>query len=281
MDEDLKKEDIQFEDNSLIGIISSAEIPTREENFELIRRAKSGDKTAYEEIIIRNGRLVLKELKKYSWYQDTYDDLLQEGLMGIGRAIEKFNFDYNTAFSTYAIHWINQYIRLYITKKTGSITYPSEIINKALKLKRLNQDRFANGEPELTNEEALQMLGLGKASDMNIINSYLASLVYLDAESSEAEDLFIRDFIKSQDEEIEDAYIQKDTSEYLIAFIQDKLTEREADVVFMHYGFPPYDKAHKFDDIGDKYSITKQRAEQIHKKAIEKLKDSKIIAQIK
>lgn len=271
MDGGIKKED------TLIDIILSAETPTREENLQMVKKAKQGDAKSLEDIVIRNGKLVVKELRKYSWCKDVYEDLLQEGLMGIGKAVDKFDFDYDTAFSTYAIYWIRQYIHNYFVRKTDIIYYPGEIRQNAAKLNKINERLASEGKPELTNKEIIEELQLKDDSDVVAIKSCIASTLSIDADAGEFGDASIKETIASSEISIEDNYVQKDSNEFLLKVMKKCLNDKEYDIMLMHYGIAPYSKRYRFDEIGHKYSVTKQRIEQIHGKAIRKLRDPRYL----
>lgn len=261
-------------DSMLMKQISEAETPDREENFELIREAKEGNQNAMNEVIIRNGKLVTKMLNKYSWLPEMKEDLLQEGLIGMQRAIREFDFDYNTAFSTYAVHWIQQAINAYISKNAGLITVPSYIRLRAGKIKALEKERDSLGQTPYTDSEIAEILGI---REDDVASARLATMKVLSFDNyvNEDTDTTVEDMIPSDESDIGDRLTEQYTVKDAMEYIKDVLSEREYDMLKMRFGIGEYDKQMNYKEIGDSYGVSKQRAEKIINTALNKLGKNK------
>lgn len=266
--------------NILIQMILEAEIPTREENEHLVTLAKEGNKQAMEDILIRNGRLVLFVLKKYGWANDIQEDLLQEGLLGIRKAVEEFSMEYNTAFSTYAVFWIRQAIGAYISRNTRTIKLPNYIIERIRKIEALNAKRAADGLELYNNEQLASELKLS-IDDINVAKMYAQATVSLDATMKDDSDMTYGDSIPSDAPEVGSEIIEKGAKESLMQIMEDCLDERELEILKIRFGIGQYKKPHTLAEVGDILNLSKQRVSQLEQRAINKLKSPNRLRELK
>lgn len=281
--EEVLKENISVQGNGqsvLMQCILDAKTPTKNENIELVKAAKNGDKDALENVVIRNGKLVLMILRRYTWLTEIKDDLLQEGLMGVQRAVEEFNFDYETAFSTYAVYWIRQYINQYITKNGQTVSLPNYMIDRMRKIKKIEDERNSLGLSPLTDKEIAEQLGITEEEVIATkINTQV--MVSLDDKLSEDNEATLGESIASDEANIEFDIVNKDTLQNFSKIIQECLSEREYDIIKRRYGIGEYEDAQTFSEIGEVYNLSKQRICQIEERAIKKLRKPKMLQALK
>lgn len=259
---------------SLVEIIAGAKTPETQENMELLKKAQNGDKSAMDEIVIRNGKLVLKYLKKYSWAAEMKEDLLQEGLIGIRKAVDRYNFDYDTAFSTYAMYWIQQSINEYISGNINPLAIPNYIRDRARKIKKMERERENNGLPMLTDGEIADMLGVAEEA---VRDARMSAKPVVSFENPIGDDsgATLGDIIPSTDGDMADDLTQKQCMGYLIETIRKKTDEREFKMLEMRYGLGEYERPHTFKEIGDFFGISKQRTEKVMNTLLRRLRNIK------
>jgi RNA polymerase primary sigma factor len=264
--------------NILLQRILNAKVPKREENIELVEKAKNGDSQAIEEVLIRNGKLVLSILKQYYWVTDISEDLLQEGLLGIYKAIQVYDKSYNTAFSTYAVWWIKQSITSYISNYDRNIKLTSHIIDKINKMKKIEQQFISEGKQQPTNKELAELLEMSE-QEISELKRYEDHTLSLDLQLGDENNTTIGDLIPNDQDDISEVIMNDMMNEYLQKILEENLNERELDILKMRYGFGTY-KIHTLEEIGKKYDITKERVRQIETKIFKKLKHPKVKKQL-
>lgn len=260
--------------------IIASEIPDRDENYALVKAVQNGDGDATTELMIRNGRLVLQMLKKYAWLPDMKDDLLQEGLLGIQKAAMDFSFDYDTAFSTYAVFQIRRYINNYINKNIGSVSIPGYIRLRAVKIKQIEAERTGAGLPPLQDAEIAEMLGITE-DDVIATRLYARSVVSLDETMGDDGDTTIGDTVQSDDGDIVDVVTDREMFGHLMETVKAQLSEREFNMIKMKFGLGECNTETTYEEIGRYYNLTRQRAEQIINRALRRLKASKSVQSLR
>lgn len=167
--------------NPIQKIIMNNSVPTKKEERELIKKAQDGDEDARDEMITRNLGLVAKNVRYYMQYTNVgFDDLLQEGTLGLFTAINKFDLNKEWRFSTYATWWIRHHIGRYMTNHGRTIRIPSRIID----LKRLYSNereeymREFGEEPSRSEIAALLNVSEDKVDEMLIYSAPVSSLDY-------------------------------------------------------------------------------------------------------
>lgn len=269
-----EKEVVQFPcKNELMSKIFEAETPTREENIELVRKTKEGNQEAKEELMIRNGKLILSTIKKYFPTYTLNEDLLQEGLIGIQKAVDMFDETRNTAFSTYAVWWIRQSIGLYLTGNEKLIRLPVHIYEKIWKVKKMERANLNAGIDPPTVKEIAKELGITE-EEATELKTYIEPVISLEAQLNDSDGLTVGDMIPDEKNDISNQVLSEMTNNQLQDILKDTLTERELDIIKMRFGFEPYEP-HTLDEIGKKYGITRERARQIETKCLKRLKHPK------
>lgn len=245
------------------------ELLTKGQEEELFKKIKNGDIEAKNEVITKNLRLVISEAKRYVGSGMDFLDLIQEGNMGLIKAVEKFDLKKECRFSTYATRWIKQAITLSIQEKRRTVKISTHQENRIKLLKDYNNEYYCDNGKYPTKEEIATYLHWNKNVVENTISMAKTKIVLLSTPISDDSDDELVDFIEDKDEIDADKIIF--SKQILEAIENSNLTEREKEILYLRFGI--YDGEYRtLEEIGKIYKLTREGIRQIEFKAFRKLR---------
>jgi RNA polymerase primary sigma factor len=249
------------------------EIPllTAEEEIQLSRRIKKGDEQARKKMIRSNLRLVINIAKRYTYLGTPLLDLIEEGNLGLMKAVDKFNPKKGYRFSTYGAWWIRQSITRSMVEQTRIIRVPvymNELISKwkktkevlSQKLKRLPTDREIAKKLKL-NEN--------KVTQINFWTS--TSTSSLEAPVGEEGKSQVIDLVEDQSATLPDAEIEHMLDKERVVNLLDRMNSREREVLDMRFGLAD-GKSHTLAEVAHKLGVSRERIRQVEEEALKKLR---------
>ena len=248
---------------------------TKEEEKIVIKKAKAGDRKAYEELMNRNLRFVVSVAKKYQNQGVPLDDLIAEGNTGLIIAFDKFDtVKYDVKFITYAVWWIRQAIMKAIHDNAKTIRLPLNVIMEMSKLNRLKTELEQELGRPLTSEELIEFV-----DDENVANAikYNYGMIDIDAPRTE-NDKDLSHILPS--DLIDDVQISLEDIKDELKFILEDFTPRERDILIMYFGIDQM-RPYTLKEIGVDHGLTRERIRQIKEKTIDKLKEDKYSNQLR
>jgi RNA polymerase primary sigma factor len=240
--------------------------------WELYKQAKEG-------LVRANLRLVISVSKKFVNRGLQFSDLIQEGNIGLMKAVEKFDYHRGYKFSTYATWWIRQAITRGIADQGRTIRLPVHMIETINRLLRVSKDFLLEEHREPTPEEMADQLG----TDVVKVKSALKiakDAISLDTPVGEDGETFLGDFIEDQDKLGPDEVSMVASLRECLNQVMSSLSPREAKVLRMRYGID-VDCDHTLEEVGQCFAVTRERIRQIEAQAIMKLKHPSRVEELK
>ena len=237
---------------------------------EVVRKGEKEESRAKKEMIEANLRLVISIAKKYTNRGLQFLDLVQEGNIGLMKAVDKFEYRRGYKFSTYATWWIRQAITRSIADQARTIRIPVHMIETITKLKKTSRLMMQDMGREPTPEELAKKIGMPMEKVRKVLR-IAKSPISLETTVGDDEDTSFRDFIEDKNvvkplDAVVNSNLREITSQVL-----STLTPREERVLRMRFGIG-MNSDHTLEEVGKQFSVTRERIRQIEAKALRKLK---------
>ena len=242
-----------------------------EEEQYLTIAASKGDVHAKERIIEANLRLVVSIAKKYIGRGLSFLDLIQEGNLGLIKAVDKFNPELGYKFSTYATYWIKQSISRSIAEKARNIYLPAHIYMEITKIKK-EEDAFVKEKHRKPSvKELSDKLDISEKKIKEIYH-YISDTTSLDTPVGDEEDTTIGSFIEDSNMVTPEANADNIALNEALNQVLNTLKEQEAEIIRLRFGFED-GKGKTLEEVGEIYGVTRERIRQIEAKALRKLRN--------
>jgi len=264
----------RYDANSALNLylteIGQTPLLTVQDEVDLARRIKRGDKKAREQMIKANLRLVVKIARDYEYYGMPLLDLVNEGNIGLMKAVERFDPAKGAKFSTYGAWWIKQSIKRALANQSKTIRLPVHVVDKVAHIRRASmklQELFGR-EPD--DDEIAGELGIS-AKRVRQYRSAAVAPMSLDASLGDDDSNRIADVVEDERAETPYQELEEKANTSMVRDLLGKLDPREAAVLRLRFNLGG-EREETLEEIGERFGVTRERIRQIQENALKKLR---------
>ncbi|HOJ16032.1 MAG: sigma-70 family RNA polymerase sigma factor [Caldisericia bacterium] len=266
------EEEIDLKDPIKMYLKEIGKIPllSFEEEIELAKRIEKYDIEAKKKLIESNLRLVVSIAKKYTGHSLSFLDLVQEGNVGLIRAVEKYDYRRGFRFSTYASWWIRQAVTRALADQSRVIRVPVHMVESINKIQKAERYLYQETGKEPTHDDIAKNVNL----PLKKVRDYLKvsqEPVSLETPLGADKDNKLGDFVEDKKVSSPEEYVIDEHFKEQLYSILDTLTPREREILRLRFGLDNI-KPHTLEDVGKIFNVTRERIRQVEAKAIKRLK---------
>ena len=248
----------------------NGEIDLSDEDIQVLEDTIRKGHYGKEKLVEANDRLVVSIAKKYTQRGLLFLDLIQEGNMGLMRAVDKFDYEKGFKFSTYATWWIRQAITRAVADQARTIRIPVHMVETINKMIRIQRQLVQELGRDATIEEIAEKMDITPEKVQNI-QRIAKEPISLEAPVGEEEDSTLGDFISDPNALNPHDYMMQEMVKKTLDEVLETLTDREEKVLRLRYGLLD-GKTHTLEEVGREFGVTRERIRQIEAKALRKLR---------
>ncbi len=248
---------------SKVALLSSAE------EIRLAKRAQRGDREARHRLIVSNLRLVVSIAKKYLYYGLPLLDLIEEGNLGLMKAVDRYDPDRGCKFSTYATWWIRQAVTRSLSNHGRTVRIPVYVTDNVARYKKTAEELYIRSGKRPEPEEVAKEMGI-KVAEAKRLREFVEDVSTLDKmETTDADDG--RGIAELADLQRTDRGIAQFELDQQMEELMGQLSPREANILRFRYGLMD-GRAHTLEETGREFNLTRERIRQIEKDAMKRLR---------